>query len=503
MNCRVGASFIRHHTNSNPWRKRGNVPLCPSSVRGTDGGSVVCGHSLALITSQRHFLAMETSVDWILSEQARLHELRNATNVLLGEMTRMMDQHHQQLSEWYVKMQEFQLLSSPALVKEQQVALAQAEKAAKKAAKKEAELLAKRQREEKKRLEKEMKKKKKGLAASSAHCAQEDQTPPPFDFEGETETLGDPDEGKTAERSVKLETPDVPDVAGSTSVSYETSAEAEQPEGDGAVDGDMSPVESRNIDFAQFCANKEQAEKLQREYDEEQATQRLIAQIQNEEREMEEEAERRRLAQERELAAMRQRGVSDSMVAGALGPIECPICIDEIDVDFSHPIDGCGHVYCRDCIVHYVTDAINNKNLPIACPDPQCGGELSMYDIEMLVDRDLYVKFTEFSLATLVEANPEYSCCPTADCKYIFIHQSGDPCRLNCPACKNSYCLDCKCDWHEGVDCKAYQAWAAENKQGDQLFNDFATGARYKQCPACGVWVEKVPFSPSHSTLDQ
>mmetsp|Transcript_15147 Transcript_15147/g.59302 ORF Transcript_15147/g.59302 Transcript_15147/m.59302 type:complete len:435 (+) Transcript_15147:54-1358(+) len=399
---------------------------------------------------------MESSLEWILAEQARVGELRMATKVLFGQLLKMMDEQEARMAEWAVRMQEGELVRNEKAVKWQRTALAK--DAVKNAAKK-AERAAKEDNKAKKKVAEK--------AAVSSPPSPAVEVPLAHDM---TTVDGDHNDGEE-ERNEKKEEPE--EVHGVVTDAPEQPVIGEE--------GEMG-----KIDFAQFCANKEQAAQLQRQYEEDMATKRLIAQLQEEERAAAAAAEA-----EKEKRAQMARTASDSFVAGSLQPIECPICIDEVDVDFSHHVDACGHVYCRDCICHYVTDAITTKRLPIRCPDPRCTAELGPYDVELLVNEELYKKYCDFSLATLVEGNAEYSCCPTADCKYVFLHQAGDPCRLDCPACKKSYCLDCKADWHTGIDCKAFQAWAAENRQGDELFDAFATGQRYKQCPACGVWVEK------------
>ena len=62
---------------------------------------------------------------------------------------------------------------------------------------------------------------------------------------------------------------------------------------------------------------------------------------------------------------------------------------------------------------------------------------------------------------------------------------------LNCPMCKKSYCLQCKTEWHEGMNCEEYQR--TKNKdENDVKFEEYAKGSKLKQCPKCKRWVEKV-----------
>lgn len=65
-----------------------------------------------------------------------------------------------------------------------------------------------------------------------------------------------------------------------------------------------------------------------------------------------------------------------------------------------------------------------------------------------------------------------------------------DP-HFKCPDCESDYCMDCRADWHEGMTCKEYQINVKVGPE-DKKFEEFVEGSRFKRCPNCGFWVEKV-----------
>jgi len=180
----------------------------------------------------------------------------------------------------------------------------------------------------------------------------------------------------------------------------------------------------------------------------------------------------------------------DEKLAKSFQPKTCAICLDDVDIDFLMILGSCNHNYCRDCIANYFVTELKEKRLPLLCPE--CRTEVSPYDLEMLFTKDQLDTYQKFTLDTMIEKNPQlYSCCPTADCGYVFVWEKGESPDFKCLKCKKRYCLRCKCDYHEKSTCEQYQQWAKENGRGDDLFQEFIQGQNFKKCPGCLRFVEK------------
>jgi len=101
-------------------------------------------------------------------------------------------------------------------------------------------------------------------------------------------------------------------------------------------------------------------------------------------------------------------------------------------------------------------------------------------------------KYNEQVFRTFIEDHSDsYSCCPTADCQYMFFFNPGDY-DFNCLQCHKRYCLNCRVEFHEGSTCEKYQEWMKLNGKTEDLFTDFVQGKKLKQCCACKKWVQKV-----------
>lgn len=46
---------------------------------------------------------------------------------------------------------------------------------------------------------------------------------------------------------------------------------------------------------------------------------------------------------------------SKHSTALSLKPRQCPMCLDDVEVDFISVLSQCKHEYCRECLIHYVT----------------------------------------------------------------------------------------------------------------------------------------------------
>jgi ariadne-1 len=136
---------------------------------------------------------------------------------------------------------------------------------------------------------------------------------------------------------------------------------------------------------------------------------------------------------------------------------ECEICFELINTSDIRLLDKCEHLYHPQCLVQYFTAMIEERRLPLNCP--LCRTEVTAVDVKKLLSSEYVRKWEDYSFKLMVEVNPkDYSHCPTPDCPYVFIWEEGKDTNLfDCPKCKNSYCLNCKCNYHKGLTCTQYR----------------------------------------------
>ncbi|KIJ08963.1 hypothetical protein PAXINDRAFT_120094 [Paxillus involutus ATCC 200175] len=153
------------------------------------------------------------------------------------------------------------------------------------------------------------------------------------------------------------------------------------------------------------------------------------------------------------------------------GEQTCPICRDDV----SSPQQlGCGHVYCAECLRHFLSSGLDSDQFPLTCLGD--GARCPAFDSH-------------------VSKHPEeLKCCKTPDCIQLYRSvRPGDPARsLHCPSCFAAVCNACNEDLHEGLTCAESRLRTTQAEQ-DRLNDEWiaSQGGRVKKCPRCSVPIEK------------
>jgi hypothetical protein len=162
--------------------------------------------------------------------------------------------------------------------------------------------------------------------------------------------------------------------------------------------------------------------------------------------------------------------------------ITCPICYEEKDENIQ--LD-CSDEFCLDCLKEFIETKKKMKKFPIECPN--CKKEVAVPILKTILGKD-FESFENVATKEFMETEKDiYSCCPTADCKYSFVHFEGDDPHFRCEICRKHYCLNCKCEYHFKMTCLQYK----KKHLNDVLFLKFVTGNNFKQCSKCKTWIER------------
>ena len=222
----------------------------------------------------------------------------------------------------------------------------------------------------------------------------------------------------------------------------------------------------------------------------------------------------------------------------------CPICELTIGSADLKPLSVCSHCFHPACLKDFVSTQVKDKHTRLQCPVAECGKDLSMDDIRMLFSPYEFECYLETSMKNyLASQGNKIRSCPTPDCSYSFIF-TGEK-EFQCEKCGKSYCFRCQSPAHAPETCEDYRTrlkvlpltrspmtvcptcnyrfrgteqetcpnckvkyclrchashpllvcqdyWKTLDKgEHEALFQQFATGSKFKICAACGVWVEK------------
>jgi E3 ubiquitin-protein ligase RNF144 len=65
--------------------------------------------------------------------------------------------------------------------------------------------------------------------------------------------------------------------------------------------------------------------------------------------------------------------------------------------------------------------------------------------------------------------------------------------RAECPDCRRLFCAQCKVSWHAGIECREFQELSKdEREREDIMVMDLAKTKKWKRCPRCKFYVEKI-----------
>lgn len=150
------------------------------------------------------------------------------------------------------------------------------------------------------------------------------------------------------------------------------------------------------------------------------------------------------------------KGIDTSCQNSKREAVLCTICYERWPAP-NHMMKrgGCGHMYCKECILNYGRERIKETLTEFKCPVSDCN--------EKIVIDEFFVpsEFLEHWRDTVREAQALASCyvieCPFMDCSgYLMDDKKGYLIRT-CPKCWTIFCVRCRDHWHMGMDCAAYQ----------------------------------------------
>lgn len=180
----------------------------------------------------------------------------------------------------------------------------------------------------------------------------------------------------------------------------------------------------------------------------------------------------------------KQAGVTegDVHVKGAL----CGICFCDPPI----PVLPCGHGYCKDCWIQYVSLAVSEGKgcLDLRCPEPKCSERLRHRSIKTFCAKPEQERYARFWLDAIVEEGKSFKWCPGVGCGRACIKPENTADAILC-SCGNEWCFECSNDVHHPVSCDIVKKW--NQKAVNEGNNAAWIMANTKHCPKCTNPIEK------------
>ncbi|KAH9298765.1 hypothetical protein KI387_030447, partial [Taxus chinensis] len=96
------------------------------------------------------------------------------------------------------------------------------------------------------------------------------------------------------------------------------------------------------------------------------------------------------------------------MALARRGNILCGICFEEKCSSKTLKGKACSHIYCHDCIAQYVLYKMEDKLVPINCPEPSCSQNLTPEQCGNILPREALDKWHLASVEAAVPNSHRY-----------------------------------------------------------------------------------------------
>ncbi|KAK7294520.1 hypothetical protein RJT34_17409 [Clitoria ternatea] len=177
--------------------------------------------------------------------------------------------------------------------------------------------------------------------------------------------------------------------------------------------------------------------------------------------------------------------------------IYCGICMEAKPGEEMFSNQKCSHSFCDYCIERYVAAKIQENISLVKCPEPKCKGVLEPQCCQSIIPKDVFDRWENALCENLVLAAQKFYC-PFKDCSALLVSDAEEVVTVSeCPHCNRLFCAQCKVSWHAGIDCREFQSLKeGDRAREDILVMELAKNQKWKRCPKCKFYVEKIAGCP-------
>ena len=172
------------------------------------------------------------------------------------------------------------------------------------------------------------------------------------------------------------------------------------------------------------------------------------------------------------------------------GKIFCLICLSDYPDSGMAALD-CGHKFCTECWQAHIDVAVQGgpSCTELACPAAQCTARVPESMIKALGAEKVSKRWNSFMIRSFVDQNRSARWCPRPGCEYAVEYPGGGAIDVCCPCGPFLFCFGCGLESHRPATCLDAKRWQEKNSAESE--NVTWIMANTKQCPKCGVNIEK------------
>ena len=196
----------------------------------------------------------------------------------------------------------------------------------------------------------------------------------------------------------------------------------------------------------------------------------------------------------------------------------CNICFGNV-LGEDCVIFSCDHKSCKKCITEYFTGLIKEGNVHLLkCPESKCDTQAIPGLIRELVSDELYQRYDNLLLSSVIDSMSDIIYCPRPHCKTpVLVDENSN--LACCQNCDFAFCKLCKYTFHGVSPCQMFKNLAerkeiilkyTEGDQSEKLHLEKMYGKKNlqkavddhmssewldtnsKNCPHCKAFIEKI-----------
>ncbi|KAF7843167.1 putative E3 ubiquitin-protein ligase RNF217 [Senna tora] len=173
----------------------------------------------------------------------------------------------------------------------------------------------------------------------------------------------------------------------------------------------------------------------------------------------------------------------------------CEICAETKGCTQMITNQRCDHSFCSDCVTKQIATKIQDSISVVSCPGLDCKGVLELDACRPWLPKDLLDRWDQALCESLFLSAPKFYC-PFKDCSAMLVVDNEEEEAISeteCPVCHRLFCARCYVSWHSGVECEEFQKLNEnEREREDLLVRELASEKKWRRCPQCKIYVEKI-----------
>ncbi|XP_010029505.2 E3 ubiquitin-protein ligase RNF144A [Eucalyptus grandis] len=172
----------------------------------------------------------------------------------------------------------------------------------------------------------------------------------------------------------------------------------------------------------------------------------------------------------------------------------CHICMEEKSSEEMFKGLRCSHSFCMECMGQYVALKIKENEPTVTCPDVKCKSVLEPQVCRSILPREVLDRWENVLCESAILGSQKFYC-PFKDCSAMLVDDGVEVVtESECQICRRLFCARCKVPWHSGMECEEFRMMkrGAREKDLDDMMTKLAESNRWRRCPSCKFYVEKV-----------